>query len=99
MILETVTHLLSMPLADDVCATAPPGVQDFADKITSWVKWGVLALIVMSGFISVGAIVGGRITNHPQGARYGAMGLVTTIIAAILFVTVYAVVTGITGNC
>lgn len=105
MIIETVTQVLAgqimavPPMAADVCATAPPGVETFANQVTGWIKWAVLALIILSGFISVGAVVGGRLTNHPQGARYGAMGLVTSIVAAILYVTVYALITGITGNC
>jgi hypothetical protein len=80
-----------------ICPVAPPGVQQYSDEITAWVKWGVLAMVGIAAFVSVGALVGGRIMHNPQGARYGAMGLVVSVIAAVLYVTIYAIITGITG--
>jgi uncharacterized oligopeptide transporter (OPT) family protein len=85
-------------LATGVCPAAPPGVQQYADEITSWVKWGVLVLIVIAVFVSIGMLVAGRIMHNPQSARAGAAGLIISIIAAILYVTVYAIVTGIVGS-
>lgn len=92
------THLPSAWSAiHDVCAQAPPGLAHYADLVTGWVKWGVLAAIIIAGFISIGAIVIGRIFGHHHASRMGAMGLAVTIICAILFVTIYGVLHGITG--
>ncbi len=81
----------------DVCPEAPPGMDAWDDQILGWVKWGTLALITISGFVSIGAIVLGRVFAHPHGSRVGAIGLAITVLCAIMFVAIYAVVTGITG--
>ena len=84
-------------LVSNVCPKAPPGMGQWDDQILAWVKWGTLALIVISGFISIGAIVLSRVFAHPNGSRMGAMGLAITVLCAIMFVAIYAIVTGITG--
>jgi len=81
-----------------VCPEAPPGTQEFMDDITAWVKWGVLALIVLAAIISIGSILAGRIFSHPHASRYGAMGIAVTIIAAILYTVVLVVLDSITGT-
>lgn len=81
-----------------VCPTAPPGMQTYADQITAWVKWGVLALIVIAAVVSIGSILLGRIFSHAHASRFGAMGLAVTVISAILYVTVLTIVTSITGS-
>lgn len=85
-------------LVADVCPQAPPGLDSWDDQLLGWVKWGTLALIAIAGFVSIGAIVLGRIFAHPHGSRMGAMGLAMTVLCAILFVTIYAILTGITGT-
>jgi hypothetical protein len=85
-------------LVTNVCPKAPPGMGDWDDQILGWVKWGTLSLIVISGFVSIGAIVLGRVFAHPHGSRLGAMGLAITVLCAIMFVAIYAIVTGITGT-
>lgn len=82
----------------DVCPQAPPGMGNWDEQILGWVKWGTLALIVVAGFVSIGAIVLSRIFAHPHGSRMGAMGLAMTVLCAVLFVTIYAIITGITGS-
>lgn len=91
-------RLAAMLSAADVCPQAPPGMANYENQVTAWVKWGVLALIIIAGFVSIGAIVLGRIFAHPHASRAGAMGLAVTVICAILFVTVYGVITGVTGS-
>ena len=86
------------PLITDVCPQAPPGLGTWDDPILGWVKWGTLALIAIAGFVSIGAIVVSRVFAHPHGSRYGAMGLAITVLCAILFVSIYAILTGITGS-
>jgi uncharacterized membrane protein len=73
-------------------------MQPYADQITAWVKWGVLALIGIAALVSIGSIVAGRIFSHPHASRYGAIGLAVVGMAAILYVTVLVVLTSITGQ-
>ena len=82
----------------NVCPKAPPGMGSWDDELLAWVKWGTLALIAVAGFVSIGAILLSRAFANPQGSRIGATGLAVTVLCAILFVTIYAVLTGITGR-
>ena len=84
-------------MVTNVCPKAPPGMGQWDDQILGWVKWGTLALIMISGFVSIAAIVLARVFAHPQGSRMGAMGLAITVLSAIMFVAIYAIITGITG--
>jgi hypothetical protein len=88
------SHLLGA----GVCPKAPPGMQQYQDQVTSWVKWGVLGLIVIAAVLSIGSILIGRIFSHPHASRYGAMGLGIVVICAILYVTVLGILGGITGS-
>ncbi len=81
-----------------VCPEAPPGTQEFADDVTAWVKWGVLALIGIAGVTSIGAIVGGRIFNHPHASRQGATGIAWTMGAAILYGVILVIIDSIVGS-
>lgn len=85
-------------LVANVCPKAPPGLGKWDDTILGWVKWGTLSLIAIAGFVSIGTIVLSRVFAHPHGSRMGAMGLAVTMISAILFVSIYAILTGITGS-
>jgi hypothetical protein len=96
-ILLTFDVMSITPLVADVCPKAPPGMGDWDEQILGWVKWGTLALITISGFVSIGAIMLGRVFAHPHGSRLGAIGLAITVLCAVMFVAVYAVITGITG--
>ena len=87
-----------VPLAANVCPKAPPGLGTWDDQILGWVKWGTLSLIAIAGFVSIGSIVVSRVFAHPHGSRYGAMGLAVTVLSAILYVSIYAILTGITGT-
>ena len=93
----TTTSPAAVALVTNVCPKAPPGMGQWDDQILGWVKWGTLALILISGFVSIGAIVLSRVFAHPHGSRMGAMGLAITVLCAIMFVAIYAIVTGITG--
>ncbi|MBN9619636.1 MAG: hypothetical protein J0H43_07885 [Actinobacteria bacterium] len=85
-------------LAKGVCPSAPPGMQGYSDQVTGWVKWGVLALIIIAALVSIGSILIGRIFSHPHASRYGAMGLGIVVLAAILYVTILGILGGITGS-
>jgi len=45
-----------------VCPVAPPGAQAYANTLTGYVLWGVLALMVVGVVVSIGAVVGAMIT-------------------------------------
>ncbi len=85
-------------MVTNVCPKAPPGMGQWDDQILGWVKWGTLALIMISGFVSIAAIVLARVFAHPHGSRMGAMGLAITVLCAIMFVAIYAIIAGITGS-
>ena len=88
-------HILA---ARKVCPEAPPSTQTWEDQILSWVKWGVLAILAISFFASVGMLVWGRVTHHPKGARLGFDGLMICLVGAIIYVVGYAIISSITGN-
>jgi hypothetical protein len=73
-------------------------MQAYTNQIEGWVKWGVLALIIMAALVSIGSILVGRIFSHPHASRYGAMGLGVVLLAAVLYVTVLGILGGITGS-
>ena len=81
-----------------VCPAAPPGVQTYSDEVLSWVKWAVLAIMAISFFASVGMLVWGRVTHHPKGARLGFDGLMICLVAAIIYVVGYVIISSITGS-
>jgi hypothetical protein len=81
-----------------VCPEAPPGAQAFADDVTAWVKWGVLALIVIGAVVSLGSILVGRIFSHPHASRYGAMGVAVVIMVAITYTVILVILSSITGS-
>lgn len=76
---------------DNVCAKAPTGVAQYTDLLMGWVKYGVAAVIIAAGFISVGAMVIGRLGTMSRAAQFGASGLVYSILAAVAYVTIYGI--------
>lgn len=88
----------SLILAAGPCAQAPPGLQKYADQLTGWAKWAVLSLLGIGFFVSITALIWGRVTHHPRGARLGFDGIMVCVGGAILFVVGYVIITSITGN-
>ena len=76
---------------------APPGVSDQMSDIVGYVKWGVLLVIIVAAFVGVGSVAGGRVFAHHGASRVGVSILVSSIIAAVLYVGIYAFLTSITG--
>ena len=81
-----------------VCPEAPPGMQAFANDVTAWVKWGVLALIGIGAVVSLGSILVGRIFSHPHASRYGAMGVAVVVMVAITYTVILTILDSITGS-
>ena len=87
-----------MELTAAVCPEAPPGVQAFADQVTAWVKWGVLALIGIAAVVSLGSVLVGRMFSHPHASRYGAMGVAVVVMVAITYTVILVILDSITGS-
>lgn len=81
-----------------VCPAAPPGMQNYQDQVVGWVKWGVIAIIVITALVSLGAIGIGKIFAMPHASSRGAIGLAVAVIMAILFVTILGVISGVIGS-
>jgi hypothetical protein len=84
---------------NDVCAQAPTGIDRYADMLLGWVKYGVAAVIIAGGFLSVGALVVGRLGSMSRAAQMGASGLIYSVLAAVGYVTIFGVLSAIVGNC
>ncbi len=84
---------------NNVCAKAPTGVEKYADLLLGWVKWGVAAVIIGAGFISVAALVIGKLGSMSRAAQMGASGLVYSVLAAVAYVTIYGILSAIVGKC
>lgn len=82
----------------NVCAQAPTGVEQYVDLLMGWVKYGVAAVIIVAGFISVGAIVVGRLGAMSRASQMGASGLVFVVLAAVAYVTIYGILWAIVGK-
>ena len=81
-----------------VCPEAPPGMQTFANDVTAWVKWGVLALIGIGAVVSLGAVLVGRIFSRPHASRHGAMGVAVVVMVAITYTVILVILDSITGS-
>ena len=81
-----------------VCPVAPPGMQAYQDQVLGWVKWGVIGLITVTALVSIGAIGVGKIFAMPHASSRGAVGVAVSVIMAILFVTIVAVINGVVGS-
>lgn len=88
--------MMLIPL--DVCPVAPPGAQQYADQLTGYVLWGVLALFVVGVVVSIGAIVAGRIFAMPHASKAGVVGLAVIFLAAIAYMVMPAIVSAVTGS-
>ena len=91
-------NITSPLLPLQVCPVAPPNAQQYADQLTGYVLWAVIALFLVGVIVSVGSIVAGRIFQMPHTSKAGIVGLVVVFIAAILYMTVPSMVTGILGT-
>jgi hypothetical protein len=89
---------LTSAAVNNVCARAPVGVDHYADLLLGWVKYGVAAVIITAGFISVGAMVIGRVGSMSRAAQMGASGLVYSVLAAVAYVTIYGILWAIVGK-
>ena len=73
-------------------------MQQYADLLLGWVKWGVAVLIIAGGFLSVGAVIMGRVATMSRAAQMGASGLLWSVLAAVAYVTIYGILWAIVGK-
>ena len=90
--------MITLKAINDVCAQAPAGIDQYTNLLMSWVKYGVAAAIIVAGFISVGAMVIGRLGSMSRAAQMGASGLVYSVLAAVAYVTIYGILWAIVGQ-
>jgi hypothetical protein len=83
----------------NVCAQPPAGIEQYADLLLGWVKYGVAAVIIAAGFVSVGALVIGKLGSMSRAAQMGASGLIYSVLAAVAYVTIYGILSAIVGKC
>ena len=81
-----------------VCPAAPPGMQTYQDQVIGWIKWGVIALIIATALVSIGAIGVGKIFAMPHASKVGVISIVVVFLAAIAYMVVPGMISGITGS-
>src|SRR4051795_11615013 len=81
-----------------ICPKAPPGAQVYADQLTGFVLWGVLALFAVAVVVGVGAVVAGRVFAMPHASKVGVISIVVVFLAAIAYMVVPGMISGITGS-
>lgn len=86
------------PIPLQVCPVAPPGAQQYADQLTGYVLWGVLALFVVGVVVSIGSVVAGRIFAMPHASKAGVVGLAVIFLAAMAYMIMPSIVAAITGS-
>lgn len=81
-----------------VCPVAPPGMTAYQDQVIGWVKWGVIAIIIITALVFLGAIGIGKSFAMPQASSRDAIGVAVAVMMAILFVTILGVISGVIGS-
>lgn len=90
--LEVVSGVVPNPAPE-----APDGVSEPITQLMGYVKWGVLVIIIVAGFVGAGAVAGGRLFAHHGTSKVGIGILMSAIGAAVLYVGIYALITSVTG--
>ena len=85
-------------LTTKICPKAPGAAQQYLDQLTGYVLWGVLALFLIGGVTGVGAIVAGRVFSMPHASKVGVISIVVVFLAAIGYMILPSMITGITGS-
>ena len=86
---------LLLPL--QVCPVAPGDAQKYIDQITGYVLWGVGVLFLLAIIVGVGAIVAGRLFSMPHASRVGVISVVVVFVAAIAYLILPGMLTGLLG--
>jgi hypothetical protein len=92
-----VEAFLGGPGVPNPAPMAPPGIQGSVSNIVAYVKWGVLLVIMLVGFIGAGAVAGGRIFSNHGSSKIGQGMIVSAVLGAILYAGIYAFLSSVTG--
>jgi hypothetical protein len=86
------------PVVPNPPASPPPGTaaQDVADLI-GFVKWGALAAIIVTALAGAGAVAASKVFQHHSARNVGIGLVLASIGGAVLYASVYAIVTAFTG--
>jgi len=87
--------LLLLPL---VCPVAPKGIASSTDMIAGNVLWVVIWMFGIATFVSVGAMLVGRIFHAPHISKGGAMGLAGVVGTAIVLMVIGGIIAAIIGS-
>lgn len=87
---------LSVPL--EICPVAPPGADKYADQITGYVLWGVIALFGVGVIVMVGAIVAGKVFSMPHASKAGVVGLFVILLAVVAYLVAPGIVQSMLGR-
>lgn len=87
----------SILLPLQVCPVAPGDAQKYIDQITGYVLWGVGVLFLLAIIVGVGAIVAGRLFSMPHASRVGVISVVVVFVAAIAYLVLPGMLTGLLG--
>lgn len=93
--LEALTPMIA-PL--QICPVAPPGAQKYADQISGYVLWGVIALFSVGIVVMVGAIVAGKVFSMPHASKAGVVGLFVILLAVVAYLVGPGIVNAMLGN-
>ncbi len=81
-----------------ICPVAPPGAQAQADKLSGYVLWGIGIIFIVGVVVAVASIAAGRVFHSPHASKAGIVGVLVILIAAILYVILPSIVSGIMGT-
>ena len=80
-----------------MCPVAPGDAQKYIDQITGYVLWGVGVLFLLAIIVGVGAIFAGRLFSMPHASRVGVISVVVVFVAAIAYLILPGMLTGLLG--
>lgn len=68
-------------------------VESSVTSLVGIIKWGVVVIIVATGFVGVGLVAAGKFLSHERSARAGVIVILCAVIAAALFGGIYGLIT------
>ena len=98
-LLTAFTHhaIAALGVVEKICPRAPGNANRYKDELTGYVLWGVLALLLVGVVVGVGAIVAGRVFAMPHASKVGVISIVVVFLAAVAYMVLPSMITGITG--
>jgi hypothetical protein len=73
----------AMLVAAKICPKAPPGAVEPTNEITSYVLWGVIAIMGLALLVGLGAVAGGRLFSMPHASKVGVISIAVIFVCGI----------------